>query len=212
MSTTDRLSGGAAEDSGLIDSLFVMAALKSRLEPALTVMKRHFSEEDLTFTVSNEIVILVCSFLDEWKRFCSIGNDNLHVRKTLQLLAPAVRRIKAWPKLDVWRNGVLAHGTRLKDGRLTDVDSFLALGLAPQRPYETLLLGELAVIATAVCITRHGDVCEPATREYLAREKRAPDKGIKSRDEFLIAVREITIEISECDPSLRQQLTYNPWR
>ena len=100
----------------LQESLIILVSLGNQLKKALAsmVFGDRINDEELKFTLSNHIHILLCSFLDEWKVLVSMGRDET-IRNTLKITSPALKRIQRWEGLEQVRNKLLAHGQRHKN-------------------------------------------------------------------------------------------------
>lgn len=136
-------------------SLLSLAALKGFLEDALRPIK-FVDRADCVASLSSFILINVHSFNQEWKRFESFARNDLEVRQTLKLAGPFVRRVRSWKGLSRLRSGFLAHEPFDKDDQsLVDVRGFFGDGKAPSELWEQILLGECAVYAIGIALTRH---------------------------------------------------------
>ena len=103
------------ELSPLQESLIILVSLNNRIEKALNAMvsKDHMEDEDLKFTITNHIHILLCSFLDEWKKLEALGSDE-KIKATLKIVSPSIGRIRQWGGLPKVRSSLLAQGHRDK--------------------------------------------------------------------------------------------------
>jgi hypothetical protein len=187
----------------LQETLLVLGALKNQLQPALKVIKRYMADDDLKFTATNHLMILVSSFLDEWKRLEGLGFDP-DVRKTLDTAKPAVNRIRQWRGISRLRSSMLAHGFRQKDGSLTQIAELLQPGRAPVRYAEQVLLAECAVYAISTAICQHRKAHREAVAfMYQARSGQVSDGGgVDTMGEFHQEVARIRVAITASDPSL----------
>ena len=79
----------------LQESLLILAGLNKQLKWALNtiVPKDRIKDENLKFTVSNHIYILLCSFLEEWKFLEKLGRDE-NLQTILKIASPAVNRME----------------------------------------------------------------------------------------------------------------------
>ena len=103
--------------SPLEESLLILYGLNSQLKAALQplVPEKNIRNEDLKFTVCDHIQILLSSFLNEWKTFEGLGQDQ-KIRNTLKITSPALYRLRIWKGLTKVRSKLLAHGHRDKSG------------------------------------------------------------------------------------------------
>ncbi len=139
-------------------SLLAFSVVKSLLEPALKVMKRHGGDDDVKFIAGNFILIAVNSFLDEWNFFCGIREFD-GVQETRQIAEPAISKIRRWKGIRTLRNSLLAHPPRGKDGQnsVPDLNDIFGSGQVPLAYAEMIVLGEAAVYAIATVLCRHDD-------------------------------------------------------
>ena len=144
------------ELSPLQESLIILVSLNNRIEKALNAMvsKDHMEDEDLKFTITNHIHILLCSFLDEWKKLEALGSDE-KIKNTLKFTSPAIARIRRWKGLPKVRSILLAHGLRDKDGVAALPWDVFGKYDAPTAYAETILLGNCVLLAVAVVINQH---------------------------------------------------------
>lgn len=187
-------------------SLLVLMALKNQLEPALRAVKRHLQDDDLKFTVTNHLLILVSSFLSEWQNFEALGADP-HVQKTLQSAKPAIKRIRKWKGITKLRSSVLAHGFRMKDGSITRMGYLFERDRAPSAYAESMLLGECAVYAIATAICQHNQIYkEGLSQWYENGPEKIPINGIENMKDFEEEIARIRIQITDTDPLLEKCL------
>ncbi|MDX0157827.1 hypothetical protein GOC22_19570 [Sinorhizobium meliloti] len=196
----------------LADCLFALASFKNRLEPALAVMKRYVQDEDLKWTMSSYMLLTVHGFLEEWRIFNRLAGTDPSVRRTCEITSAALKRIKSWPGLEPFRNSVLAHTTRTKEGTLTDIESLLASFKIP-RHAETMLMAELANLSAAVALRRHTAVYERALREKarLSTPDSLHDFGIKTKGEFISELHAHYSMMIEAQPDLAELIVKHPW-
>jgi hypothetical protein len=184
------------------ESLMVFAALKNQIEPALRVVKRHKLEDDLKFTVTNYLLILVSSFLDEWRRFTALDSD-ARVSKTIQTAKPAAERIQQWPGIYELRSSALAHGFRKKDRSLVHISDLFGEGVAPSNYAEQILLAECAVYAIATAICQLQDIYRDGISQiYDSGPHHVRDCGIQTMEMFEQEIAAIRRTITSIDPNL----------
>lgn len=185
----------------LQESLMVFAALKNQLEPALKVVKRHRSEDDLKFTVTNYLLILVSSFLDEWRRFKAL--DDASVSKTVLAAEPAIERIQQWPGIYELRSSALAHGFRKKDRSLVHMGDLYGQDVAPAAYAEQILLAECAVYAIATAICQLRDIYQDGLSQvYGSGPHHVSNCGIQTMAAFEQEISAIRRAITSIDPDL----------
>ena len=98
--------------------------MKTIMENDLRVVKRYMHDDDLKFSLNNKMLIDICSFLSEWKRFGNYAKNDARIRETMEITAPAIKRLRSWRGLEGMRNTMLAHGHRDDNdgGNLTCLD------------------------------------------------------------------------------------------
>ncbi len=180
--------------------LLALSAIKNQLENSLRVFKRYPADEDQKWGTSNHIIIMTCTFLEEWKRLRQIARQNDAQNQSVEIAQIAVDRINRWSGLQTLRNSLLAHPSRLKDKKRVAIPAEL-LENAPSHYAEILLLGECAVYATAVIIGRHQQ--EQIHALLSIPHPKIPDAGgIKTLEELETEISEIRRKIFLRDPSL----------
>lgn len=187
------------------ESLIVIGAIKKNIENDLCVFKRYIHDDDLKYSLNRKMIIDICSFLNEWKRFGTYAKDNEYIRETMKITAPAIRRLKKWGDIEGLRNTMLAHGFRDDNdgGKITNISRRYFEAEVPTSYAEVMLLSEYCVYVSAAFICRHAD-------EYQAALKVIPkidgnvERGIKTNVEFDAAVKELEKHMFELDPSLKK--------
>ncbi len=102
--------------------------------------------------LSDYILILICSFLDEYNgeftpNNCEILKNRIH--KFRSQIKPVIKRINKWKHLKDYRNTVLAHNLRLKDRNSIFSDQKVQVKFEiPNSHDEMVLLCELAALIT----------------------------------------------------------------
>lgn len=83
-------------------------------------------EEYIDFAVIEslwfQIILHSCSFLDEWDNILGVNTEKHYSKKILKVkrvTAPASKAIKKWKDLKKFRNEVVAHSFRDKEGSVT---------------------------------------------------------------------------------------------
>jgi len=183
----------------LQESILILLGIKNQIEVALKSIqpKERVQDEGLKFTVCNHIQILVCSFLEEWRRLEGLGTES-EIQKTLKVASPAIDRIKRWAGLAKVRSQLLAHPQRASDGTFVPPWQTFANYSAPVTYAETIVLGNCAIKATSVVLKRHAKDYRLAFAIVESRAKEIPDKGIKT-------VGEIRSELSEVNQQIVEQ-------
>lgn len=183
--------------------MLALSGLKNQLDPCLRTFKRYIYDQESKTCLSNYLLILVASFLQEWQQLERLGSD-AEIRRTLIAAAPATRRIRAWRGISRIRSSMLAHGFRDKDGRLVNTTALFGPGQVPTTFAGQLLLGELAVYAIATALSHHRAVCTNALGiiSALWPDEEPEACGISTMAEFEQEIATLRREIFAIDPNL----------
>ena len=165
--------------TSLQESLLILAALSNQIGWALKAMisEDRIKDEDLKFTISNHVQILLCSFLDEWKRLEALGCDD-KIRTTLKMVSPALDRIRQWGGLRELRSMLLAHPHRDKRGAFVWPSKVFGEHHIPTAYAEIFLLGNCVLLAVRVLLTQHQSDYQEAEQQLSNLKKDIEDKGI----------------------------------
>lgn len=187
------------------ESLLVISAMKTIMENDLRVFKRYIHDDDLKYALNNKMLIDICSFLDEWKRFNTYARDCERIRETMTITAPAIKHLNSWSGIKGMRNTMLAHGYRddSDNGKLTCLNKRYFEAEVPTTYAEVMLLSEYCVYAISAFICRHKEE-HKAALETIPKFEAATKKGIETQDEFNAAVKALQEHMFELDPSLKQ--------
>ena len=187
------------------ESLLVISAMKTIMENDLRVFKRYSHDDDLKFSLNSKMLIDICSFLDEWKRFNTYAKDNERILETLKITSPAIKRLNNWRGIEGLRNTVLAHGHRddNNNGKLTCLDKRYFEAKVPTTYAEVMLLSEYCVYAISAFICRHKEDHQAALNSVPKRDGDVV-RGIETQDEFDTAVKDLQTYMFHLDPSLKQ--------
>ncbi len=179
------------------ESLLILATLSNQIKWALkaVVPEGRAKDEDLKFTVCNYIQVLLCSFLEEWKNLKALGSDE-KIRAMLKIVSPALDRIQQWRGLYKVRSTLLAHGHRDKRGAPAWPWEVFGKHDAPTAYAETILLGNCAVLATRVLLTRHQSDYQEAVQQLNKLKRGIEDKGIRTVGEIVAELNKIKAEMS----------------
>ena len=160
------------------ESLLILTAVRNAIEKAVLVFydvggnnlasrTDRFDDDALKFTMQNHLQILISSFLEEWRRFSSLGGDNLEVRETGRQVKPAMDRFRGWKDLQSVRSKLLAHPYRDKSGKILFPWDVLRDHQAPTTLAETLLLGFCAIMVVDRVRARHASEQVTAESQIL---------------------------------------------
>ncbi|HHQ4578224.1 hypothetical protein ACET8J_04230 [Aeromonas veronii] len=187
------------------ESLLVISAMKNIMENDLRVFKRYINDDDLKYALNNKMLIDICSFLDEWKRFNTYAKESVRIRETMKITAPAIKRLKSWTGIAGMRNTMLAHGYR--DANDNDKPTCLKKRYfeaeVPTTYAEVMLLSEFCVYVISAFICRHNEE-HKAALETIPKFEVTAKKGIETQVEFDRAIKDLQEHMFELDPSLKQ--------
>jgi hypothetical protein len=150
----------------------------------LEARSERFPDANLCFAMQSYLQILLSSFLEEWPRFASRAKNDPDVRKTLQLVQPAMERFEGWRDLPSVRSKVLAHPFRDKQGQIVLAWDVLRDSKAPTTFAETLLLGFCALMAVDRVKVRHAKEVAETDSYLLQLDRTVPEKGILTATEL----------------------------
>lgn len=184
-------------------SLLSLATIKGFLESSLCPIKS-IDRVDLRDSLGNYIVINIHSFNEEWKRFESFAKNDPRVRETVRIASPMVKRIRYWKGLSKLRSKALAHELfSREDQTLVDIRPLFGEAKAPSQVWEQILLGECAVYAIAVALTRHNVERDKAVRVvYIDGPHMIEDCGISSKSEFDVIMKKFKDGMISSEPEL----------
>ena len=187
--------------------LMSLGALKLFLEDSLKSFKA-ISRGDTRFVLGNYILINVHSFNQEWKRFESFAKNDGSIKQSCRIAKPAVDRIRYWKGLSQLRSKVLAHEMYDKDDQsLVDFKKYFGDKKAPVEPWEQALLGECAVYAIGVALTRHSKLNAEAQAVVQACEAhQLVAAGISTVEMFNTEANLILEKILNEAPEMREGL------
>jgi hypothetical protein len=190
----------------LQEILLILAAISSQPRSALRTLLPVDVEEndDLYFTVCNYLQILICNFLDEWKRLAPYASDS-EIQKALRIASPAVERTRRWKGLRRIRSRLLAHGLRDKDGHPAWHWDVFEEYEAPTAYAGTILLGECAVRAIHIALERHEREHAEGLKELVQRGREIDDRGIRTRGDIQAELERIYNEIRKVAQEVTQQ-------
>lgn len=187
------------------ESLLVISAMKNIMENDLRVFKRYIHDDDLKYALNSKMLIDICSFLDEWKRFNTYAKESMRIRETMKITAPAIKRLKSWTGIAGMRNTMLAHGYR--DANDNDKPTCLKKRYfeaeVPTTYAEVMLLSEYCVYVISAFICRHNEE-HKAALETIPNFEAMAKKGIETQGEFDTAIKDLQEHMFELDPSLKQ--------
>lgn len=187
------------------ESLLVLSAMKTIIENDLRVFKRYQHDDDLKYSLHNKMLIDICSFLDEWRRFDVYAREDIYIRETMMITAPALKRLKSWKDIRGLRNTMLAHGYRddKNEGKLTSLDKRYFDAKVPTTYAEVMLLSEYCVYVISAFICRHTEDHKLALNTIPKREGDFI-RGIQTQGEFDAAVKELQEHMFKLDPRLKE--------
>ncbi|MDF2414680.1 hypothetical protein [Aeromonas sp. 1HA1] len=187
------------------ESLLVMGAIKNNMQNDLKVFKRYIKDEDLKFSLYGKMIIDICSFLNEFKRFNAYSRESESIRDTMRITAPAITRLKCWRGMEGMRNTMLAHGFRDEkdEGKLTSISKRYFEAEVPTSYAEVVLLSEYCVYVISAFICRHSEEYQSAL-DTVPKVDVHVQRGIKTMAEFDAAVKELEDHMFRLDSSLKK--------
>jgi len=181
----------------LQESILILASITAQIEWAISSFKKkeQFMDEDLKRTVCHHIHILICSYLEEWKRLEHLGSDE-EVRKTLYCAEPAISRLKRWTGLHRVRSQFLVHPQRDKRGKFMPLSQLYSEFNAPTAYAEIIALGTYAIQASYVVLNkRHRKDYELI--KHLLKPEEFPSRGSRTLGEVQAESRRVAEEITQ---------------
>ena len=182
----------------LQESILILLGIKNQIGVALKSIqpKERIQDEGLKFTVCNHVQILVCSFLEEWRKLEGLGTES-EIQKTLKVASPAIDRIRKWKGLAKVRSQLLAHPHRASDGSFVPAWQTFANYSAPTAYGETIVLGNCALKATSVVLKRHAKDYRIAIAILESQAEEIADTGIRAVGDIKSELREVDQQIAE---------------
>lgn len=185
--------------TSLQESILILASITAQIEWAISSFKKkeQFMDDDLKRTVCNHIQILICSYLEEWKRLERLGDDE-EVRKTLYCAEPAISRLKRWTGLHKVRSQFLVHPQRDRRGRGKFISNFEIYSRynVPTAYAETIALGTYAIQASYVLLNKRHRRDYELTK-HLLRPEEFPARGFRTLGEVEAESRRVAEEITQ---------------
>jgi len=178
--------------------MLILVGIKNQIEVALKSIqpKERVQDEGLKFTVGNHIQILICSFLEEWRKLEGLGTEG-EIQKTLKVASPAIDRIRKWKGLSKVRSQLLAHPHRASDGTFVPPWQTFTNFSAPTTYAETVVLGNCAKKATIVVLKRHAKDYRLAITIVESQAEEIVDTGVRTVGEIRSELREVDQQIAE---------------
>ena len=150
----------------------------------------------LKFTLQNYLLILLCSFLDEWNALSSHAKDNEAVREAQKIVKPALDRFKKWPHLHKIRSGMLAHSPNNHGELILPWEAF-AKYRCPTTLEEILLLAFCALMAVDYIKARFQGELSDAEASILEMDRTINIQGIPNTKSLEKTFSEIQDEITK---------------
>ena len=147
--------------NGTLESLFILNKINCMISKYLFALdeelKDGLSSDSAAFIgLKSMILILSKGFLDEWDKYLlkrSEETDKEGIILLKKKANPAIKRIKEWDGLGVFRNAVLAHNLR-KSSKYHEENIFIGTHTAslkiPEDITELILLSELITLSTSI--------------------------------------------------------------
>jgi hypothetical protein len=117
------------------------------------------ADSTLVFVLHNYGLIIICRFLEIWRRFNALGKSNRRVREACAIAAPLLDRIHEWPGLEEYRDFILAHRYQIGD-RPEFIPPWVVLrtGRVPSKPAEWFVLLDCVRMASATVMAFFGEI------------------------------------------------------
>jgi len=175
------------------ESLLILAGLSNQIKWAIdsVLLEDRIKDENLKFTISNHIHIILCSFLEEWHTLEKLGVDKKLI-VILKITSPALSRIRKWKGLTKVRSILLAHGHRDKKGMLVCPWEVFKEYNAPTAYAETMLLGKCALLATKVLLKYYKLEYNTAIQNFSETKRKIMDKGIRTIKDIDAELEQVT--------------------
>ena len=135
------------------------------------------SDPFLLFTLQNYLLILLCSFLDEWRRFSSFAKNDARVIQANKIVKPAMDRFQRWPHLHKIRSGMLAHSPNNSGEMIFPWEAF-AKYRCPTTLEEILLLAFCSLMAVDHVKDRFAEDQAEAEKEILNMDRAIKAQGV----------------------------------
>ena len=185
------------------ESIAVLSALKTTLSTDLKIIKRYPDDEDIKYSISNKMLVDLCSFLDEWNILMSLAKKDEQLFTSAKIVQPAIDRIRSWSDIRKVRNTMLAHNFRdKKTGKLTCIQTNYLDAKVPRTYAEIMLLAEFAAYAVSTILCRH-QADHQAQLSAIPPYKIRDCGGIQSLQEFQSEIEALQNKIFSQDPKLR---------
>ena len=151
------------------------------------------ADSTLVFVLHNYGLIIICRFLEIWRRFNGLAKDNRRVRDACELAKPLLDRINEWPGLEEYRDFILAHRYQIGD-RPEFIPPWVLLrtGRVPSKPAEWFVLLDCVRMASATVMAFFGDIpieLDPALD--IGEEPSAPH-GLEDPDDADVERRRLS--------------------
>lgn len=143
-------------------------------------------------------LIIACSILDEYNKEVTVGKLPTDLKERLgrlkQMTKPIIHKLKRWPDLQKYRNNILAHNLKIKDGVSFFSDQF---SLHTYRVPNTYLEFKLLVELLSILVRCVGDqfpeiLSQIDMTERMDERLKLPNQPINFQEEIKEVIDAIT--------------------
>ncbi|MCD4663743.1 MAG: hypothetical protein K8R68_00635 [Bacteroidales bacterium] len=186
-----------------IESLHILRFLNTLIGKYLkalkTDVKDHVDSNSLIyFGVKSQILILACSYIDEWDNFLASKKNDKMDQRLIELkkqAKPAIDRIREWTGLKEFRNTVLAHNFRNKKLNFESVftNDYTDYLKIPDHITEIYLLSKCLDIATKIVCVPFRTSIESTKNEFFRMNKKVEVRIVDWEKELIEIINKIKI-------------------
>ena len=193
--------------TSLQESLFLLIWLQKQIRLMLIPLGKKGNDVDnaLKFPIINHVLILICSFLEEWKRLEQLGSVK-KIQIVLEIASPYLGRIRKWRGLQKVRSSLLAHPHRDKKRKIAFPWKVFSKYECPTEYAEIILLGKCAIRAVKIAYARHHDEYIQAVEEIQRDKEDIERKGIRTEEEVNTELNKLVAE----EVKIREKFSKKP--
>lgn len=182
--------------TSLQESLLLLTWLHKQIRQTLIPLeqKEKNVSKGMKFIISNYAIVLICSFLEEWKILESLGRDK-EIQITLRMASPFLKRIRKWNGLRKVRSSLLVHTHRDKKGKFVTPWEVFSKYESPTAYAEIILLSRCAISAIEVAYVRHHDEYIQAEEEIQQDVEHMELKGIRTEGELNTELKNLNADM-----------------
>jgi hypothetical protein len=177
--------------------VLTLAKIRHQIEITLSAYEKGNKSEEEKYVIYGQILISICSFLDEWKRFESLRNMHTEAQYAIEIAVPAIKRIKKWPGMSKIRNSFLAHPSRDSKKQVVWAWDLANNYNFPTTYAEIILLGKCCVLACRAVIDCNKDQYNKGVAEVKKEKQPIDKKGISTTSELEVEYKRIDEEMQK---------------